>query len=216
MTTTSKSTKEKQNKFDFLLDLSRDLGAIEAKIAGSDKIVVEDRVALKCKSGCPSYGHKFICPPFTPTPDEFRKILKEYEYVLIAKFRSEAEAGEDVGRSLLKNLLDPAIDVKLRERAQEFADVWDEDKRRFHLKMLELEKAAFNRGYTLALAFTPGSCTLCPNGCNMKGACAHPSMARYPEHALGVNIKKTLNNIGMSINFPFEKNPEGVGTLLIE
>jgi predicted metal-binding protein len=41
-------------------------------------------------------------------------------------------------------------------------------------------------------------------------------MARYPEHALGVNVKKTLKNIGMSIKFPFEKHPEGIGMLLID
>ena len=217
MINTSKgSTKGEQNEFDFLLELARNLGATEAKITSSDKIVVEDRVVLKCKSGCHLYGRKFICPPFTPTADEFRKILKEYEHVLIVKFRAEAEAEEDVGRSLLRNRFDPDICLELKERTKQFFDAWDEDKRRFHLKMLELEKAAFNRGYTLALAFTPGSCALCPKGCNMKGACAHLSMARYPEHALGVNIKKTLNNIGMSIKFPFEKNPETVGTLLIE
>ena len=218
MIATSKdSAQGQQSEFDFLLDLARNLEAIEAKIITSDKIVVEDRVVLKCKSGCHWYGHKFICPPFTPTPDEFRKMLKEYEHVLIVRFRAEAEAEEDVGRSLLRNQFDPNICLELKERTKQFWDVWAEDKRRMHRKMLELEKAAFNRGYTLALAFTPGSCSLCPKGCNIKsGTCAHLSMARYPEHALGINIKKTLNNIGMSIKFPFEKNPETVGTLLIE
>ena len=217
MVTTSKdSVKGKQTELDFLLELARNLGAVEAKIISSDKIVVEDRVVLKCRSGCHLYGQKFVCPPFTPTPDEFRKMLKEHEHVLITKFRAESEAEEDVSKSLLRNRFDPDICLELKERTKQFFDAWDEDKRRFHLKMLELEKAAFNRGYTLALAFTPGSCALCPKGCNMKGACTHLSMARYPEHALGINIKKTLSNVGMSIKFPFEKNPETVGTLLIE
>ena len=81
--------------------------------------------------------------------------------------------------------------------------------------MLELEKAAFNRGCTLAVALTAGSCTLCEK-CNMEGTCVHPTMARYPEHGLGVNVKKTLKKIGMSVKFPFERNPEGIGMLLIE
>jgi predicted metal-binding protein len=50
----------------------------------------------------------------------------------------------------------------------------------------------------------------------MEATCTHPTMARYPEHALGVNVKKTLKNAGMSIKFPFEKHPEGVGMLLID
>jgi predicted metal-binding protein len=29
-------------------------------------------------------------------------------------------------------------------------------------------------------------------------------------------VKKTLKNIGMSIKFPFENHPEGIGILLID
>ena len=206
---------DKQNQLDFLLKLAKNLGATEAKIVGSDRIVVENRVILKCKSGCHLYGHKLVCPPFTPTPDEFRKMLDEYENILILKFRAEAKAEEDVGRSLLKNLCAPEKNADIENRTKEFWDVWNEDKKRFLLLMLELEKAAFNRGYVLALALAPGSCTLCKK-CNVEDTCIYPSMARYPEHALGVNVKKTLKNVGMSIKFPFEKNPEGVGMLLID
>ena len=207
--------KSKTKEFDFLLEEAKKLGALEAKIIGSNKVVVEDRVLLKCRTGCDSYGKKFVCPPFTPTPDEFRKMLKEYHKVLIVKFPADAEAEEDVGRSLQKNQCSPAIPPDLRERTNKFWDVWGADKRRILLAMLELEKAAFNRGFTLVFALTAGSCTLCEK-CNMDGSCTHPTMARYAEHALGVNVKKTLMNAGMSIKFPFEKHPEGLGMLLID
>jgi len=120
-----------------------------------------------------------------------------------------------VGRSLLKNLCAPDTPPDLIERTKEFLDAWNGDKRRILLAMLELEKAAFNRGYTLAVALTAGSCALCER-CSMDGTCIYPTMARYSEHALGVNVKKTLKNAGMSIKFPFEKNPEGIGMLLID
>jgi predicted metal-binding protein len=161
------------------------------------------------------YGHKFVCPPYALTPDEFRKMLKEYENILIVKFPADAEAQEDVGRSLLKNQCSPETLPDLRDRTKKFWDVWNGDKRRILLAMLELEKAAFNRGFMLAFALTAGSCTLCEK-CNMDGSCTHPTMARYAEHALGVNVKKTLMNAGMSIKFPFEKHPEGLGMLLID
>jgi predicted metal-binding protein len=201
-------------EFNFLLEEARRLGALEAKIMSSDKVAVENRVLLKCKTGCDSYGKKFVCPPYTPSPDEFRRMLKEYSKVLIVKFPAEAEAEEEVGRSLQKNQYSPAIPPELRERTNKFWDVWGADKRRILLAMLELEKAAFNRGYTLALSLTAGSCTLCAK-CNMEATCTHPTMARYPEHALGVNVKKTLKNARMSIKFPFERHPEGIGMLLI-
>src|SRR4030042_1210763 len=206
--------KGKTKEFNFLLEGAKRLGAREARIIGSNKVVVEDRVLLKCRTGCDSYGKKFVCPPYTPTPDEFRKILREYNKVLIVKFPADAEAEEDVGRSLQKNQCSPAVPYDLRERTNKFLDVWSADKRRILLAILELEKAAFNRGYTLALSLTAGSCTLCAK-CNMEATCTHPTMARYPEHALGVNVKKTLKNAGMSIKFPFEKRPEGIGMLLI-
>jgi len=207
--------KRNSKEFNFLLEEAQRLGALEAKVISPNKVVVENRVLLKCRTGCDSYGKKFVCPPFASTPDEFRKMLKEYEKVLIVKFPAEAEAKEDVGRSLLRNLCAPDTPPSLRERTKNFWDVWSGDKRRILLAMLELEKAAFNRGYTFAVALTAGSCTLCEK-CNMEATCTHPTMARYPEHALGVNVKKTLKNIGMSIKFPFERHPEGIGMLLID
>ncbi len=207
--------KRKTKEFDFLVKEAKKLGALEAKIIGPEKVVVEDRVLLKCRSGCHMYGHKFVCPPFTPTADEFRKMLGEYRTILIVKFSADAEADKDVGRSLLKNLCAPNTPPELRDRTKRFWDAWDGDKRRILLAMLELEKSAFNRGYTLAFSLTAGSCTLCEK-CNIKGTCTHPTMARFSEHALGVNVKKTLKNAGMSVRFPFEKHPEGVGMLLID
>ncbi len=209
------SSKKRTSPFQFLVKEAGRLGALEAKIVTPAKVVVEDRVLLKCKTGCNMYGQKFVCPPNTPTPQEFRSILREYKAILVAKFPAEAEADENVGRSLVKNLCAPDTPAGLRTLTKEFWDTWGGDKRRILLAMLALEKAAFNKGYTLAIALTAGSCALCEK-CNMEGTCLHPTMARYPEHALGVNVKKTLQNIGMSIKFPFEKHPEGIGMLLID
>ena len=96
-----------------------------------------------------------------------------------------------------------------------FWDTWNDDKKRILLAMLDLEKAAFNRGYTLAFALTAGACSLCEK-CNPEGTCAHSTMARFSEHAVGVNVKKTLKNVGISVSFPFERSPEGIGMLLID
>jgi predicted metal-binding protein len=207
--------KAKSNEFDFLLKEAKRLGALEAKIIPSNRVVVENRILLKCRTGCDSYGRKFVCPPFTPTPDEFRRILKEYRSILVIKFPADAEAKEDVGRSLQKNQWDPDTFQDVKDRTKKFWEDWGHDKKRILLAMLELEKMTFNQGYTCALALTAGSCVLCAK-CNMEATCIHPTMARYPEHALGVNVKKTLKNAGMSIKFPFETHPEGIGMLLID
>ena len=81
--------------------------------------------------------------------------------------------------------------------------------------MLELEKAAFNEGYTFAVAFVNGSCRLCEK-CNLEnGICLHPNMARIPEHAVGINMKKTTE-AGMALKFPIKGNPEPMALLLID
>ena len=57
--------KRKANEFTFLLEEAKKLGGREAKIISPSKVVVEDRVLLKCKVGCHMYGHKFVCPLHT-------------------------------------------------------------------------------------------------------------------------------------------------------
>jgi predicted metal-binding protein len=41
-------------------------------------------------------------------------------------------------------------------------------------------------------------------------------MARYSEDAVGVNVKKTAKNAGITFVFPFSKNPESFALLLID
>ncbi len=65
-------------QFEFLRKTALENGAVAAKIITTDKIVIEDRIVLKCKVGCPNYGKTLMCPPYTPTAEEFRKIVKEY------------------------------------------------------------------------------------------------------------------------------------------
>jgi predicted metal-binding protein len=114
--------KGKSKEFDFLLEEVKRLGALEAKVVTSDKIAAEGRVLLKCETGCDSYGHQFVCPPFTPAPDEFGKMLEDYRNILIIKFPADAEADENVGRSLLRNQYDPNTSPDLQDRIKRF---WD-------------------------------------------------------------------------------------------
>ena len=48
-------------KYQFLAKLALQKGATDAKIIPTTKVVVEDRVVLKCKVGCKQYG-KTLAP----------------------------------------------------------------------------------------------------------------------------------------------------------
>jgi len=203
-------------KFDFLRKLALELGAADAKVIPAEKVVVENRVVLKCKVGCPNYGKTLMCPPYTPTPEEFRKMVAEYSYALFMKFKSQATADPELAKVLSKAETDPAVPQDVKEKAQKFWDAWKDDKRKMLSAVVDVEKAAVRQGYTLAVGFISGACELCEK-CNLQTKiCVNPTMARYSEDAVGVNVKKTAQNAGIPVKFPFEKNPESFALLLID
>ncbi len=203
-------------EFEFLRQTALDLGARRAKIIPTGQVFVENRVPLKCRAGCIGYGKKLTCPPHVPTPDEFRKILAEYRCALLVKFPSKAHADPDVACSLYKSWLDPDAPAEKKEKAAAFWNDYFAGSNKILPIMLELEKTAFNAGYTFALAFVGGSCRLCEI-CNVKaGICIHPTRARMPEHAVGINMKKTAEVAGMGIRFPIDGTPEPMAILLID
>jgi predicted metal-binding protein len=207
---------EKVQNYQFLVDTAISLGAADAKVIPVSDVVVENRVALKCRAGCIGYGKKLTCPPYVPTPDEFRKILSEYTCALLVKFISPAEADENVICSIYRYWLDPKAPADKNEKATQFWKDHFNGTESFAPMMLELERIAFNAGNTFALAFVNGSCRLCET-CNVKGGiCVHPTQARIPEHAVGVNMVKTAENAGMSIKFPVQGHPELMALLLID
>lgn len=202
--------------YHFLVESAISLGAADAKVIPTSDVIVENRVALKCRSGCIGYGKKLTCPPHVPTPDEFRKILSEYRYALLIKFISPANAEPDVICSIYRYWLDPKAPADRKEKAEQFWKDHFNGTGSFAPMMLELERIAFNAGNVFALAFINGSCRLCET-CNVKGGiCVHPTQARIPEHAVGINMVKTAENAGMTIRFPVQEHPELMAILLID
>jgi len=192
------------------------MGAADAKIIPANKVVIEDRVVLKCKVGCTNYGKTLVCPPYTPTAEEFRKIVSEYGYVMFMKFKSSAEADSEVLKNLLVAETDPTVLQSVKEKVAGFWQTWKGEKRKMLQTVVDLEKAAMNKGYPLSIGFISGHCQLCEKCNTQTRMCAHPNLARYSEDAVGVNVQKTAQNAGISVTFPFEKNPESFALLLID
>jgi len=178
-------TKE-SGKFAFLVEKAKELGAAGAKVIPASDIVVENRVPMKCRTGCIGYGKKLTCPPYVPTPEEFRRILSEYRYALLVKYISPAEARPDVICSIYKYWLDPEAPADKKEQATKFRKDHFSGTGSFAPMMLELERTAFNAGNPFALAFVNGSCRLCET-CNVKaGICIHPYASPAPVGRGGV------------------------------
>ena len=55
-----------------------ELGAKEAKIISPKQVFTAEWVRWKCQYGCDGYGVHLTCPPYSPTPQETRRMLDDY------------------------------------------------------------------------------------------------------------------------------------------
>jgi predicted metal-binding protein len=201
--------------FNFLRKMALELGAVDAKVITADKIVVQDRIVLKCKVGCPNYGKTLACPPYTPSPEEFRKIVSEYSYAVFMKFDSKARANAEIVPYLSKAEDDPTIPQDVKGKVREFWTAWKVDKLEMLSAMHGLEKVAMNKGYPLAVGLVSGYCQLCEKCTLDRTTCIYPTKVRYSEEAVGVNVQATAKNAGIKTKFPFDKTPSSFALLLI-
>jgi predicted metal-binding protein len=70
-------------KFAPYIKSAHDHGIHDAIAIKASEVYTAPWVRMKCQFGCPGYGETLCCPPYTPTPDEMRKILDSYTYCLL-------------------------------------------------------------------------------------------------------------------------------------
>ncbi|RLE99338.1 MAG: hypothetical protein DRJ57_02465 [Thermoprotei archaeon] len=133
------------------------------------EVVVRDWVRLKCKYGCGSYGKRLTCPPYSPTPEEMRRVLKEYEVGLLVKF----------GPSVIEGGAREGVNV--------------------HEVMFKLERAAFLRGYYPAFWLSVWPLHPVPRMQCEEGICRKPHMARPSMEACGIDVYAAVKNVGLEL-----------------
>ncbi|HSV50403.1 MAG TPA: DUF2284 domain-containing protein [Candidatus Acidoferrales bacterium] len=203
-------------KYQFLAKLALESGAADAKIIPANQVVIEDRVVLKCKVGCNHYGETLACPPYTPTAEQFRKIVSEYSYAMFMKFTTTASCEPEVYPHLMTYQTNTELSKDIKDKAAKFWQCWKDSKQKMLVSVVGLEKAAMKQGYSLAIVFISGHCQLCEK-CNTESKiCRHPELMRMSEDAIGVNVKKTAANAGIKYQFPFTSNADSFALLLIE
>ena len=179
--------------------LALEMGYSEVKVISADKVVVEDRVRLKCMVGCPHYGQGLRCPPYTPSIDEFRKMMGDYSFAMVVKIKPQKIPDEVIAKYKLGDAEKKR--VKLRDQYENAdkmsSNVWSDFARYYKeslMDLLDLESAAFSLGYTFAIVFFAGRCMLCEK-CNAKeGICRNPMISRFSAVAMGINLLKTPKN----------------------
>lgn len=203
----------KNDNYMVLEKFALDLGVAHAKIIPAEKVVIEDRVRLKCMV-CPYYGKNLKCPPHTPSIQEFREIVSEYNSAMIVKLKPPEISKKITGYGQKKgddarlwnldlNNLSPAI----------WSDISDIYKTML-TDLLELERAAFNQGYAFAIAFFGGRCLLCEK-CNLSNGCQNALMARFSAEAMGINVLKTAENAEIELKFQNKGNKSPITPIAI-
>ena len=155
----------------------------------TSQIYFEERVKLKCFQ-CNKYNHKWTCPPKIPKLDYETIIKKEYSKRLLVRYK------ESINKENFEQ-------VRLNTTVK------------LHQALLKAEKFLYDNNNVLVLSFIGGSCKLCKNGCNPE-KCNNPQMARIPMEATGINVIKTVNEVGYNIKFPIEDSLSRYGLLLWE
>ena len=212
---------EKIDNYKGLEKMALEQGYPEVKVVPADKVVVEDRVRLKCMVGCPYYGQGLRCPPYTQSIDEFRKMLKDYNFAMIIKIKPQEIPDEVMAKYKLGK--DEGERVRLRDQYKDSdkmsLSVWSDFAKYYKeslMELLDLESTAFSLGYTFATVFFAGRCMLCEK-CNAKeGICRNPMISRFSAEAMGINLLKTAKNAGMNLKFGPDSNPTPMAILLID
>jgi predicted metal-binding protein len=162
-----------------LSKLALDVGASESKTVGSDLVVVQEWVRLKCQFGCPEFGKWLTCPPFTPNIDDVRRILSEYSKILIVKF-DQSPISKKLG-------------------AEGFMKEFNKRQRRVNEATLNMERQLLRKGYYKAFALEPGICNRCKQCVTQQGKCRYPTEARPSPEALAIDMFSTVKNAGWDL-----------------
>lgn len=144
-------------------------------------VVTASWVRLKCQYGCKNYGTRYTCPPYSPTPEDTRKVLDEYDRAYLMKYEGFLGFDEYPPKRLDEAMTDLSRHVC---RAA-----------------LDMERHAFLSGYYKAFSYGAHRCRLCDVCAVMeKGGkgCRFPAEARPSLESAGIDVFRTAKNAGLS------------------
>ena len=182
-----------ENIVKMLKKSAKEKGANFAKLILTKDIFVEDYVKQKCQYGCCRFARRFTCPPYAPTPDETRKILKNYKQGLLVEFTG----------------------MRNREEQRDVHEIMYELEREAFLNGL-YRAFAYTAGPCKICENCPAEKVENPNEFSKKD-CKNPEKARPSMEACGIDVYRTARKAGYKINVAKEGECfKSFGLLLLE
>ncbi|MFQ6075544.1 MAG: DUF2284 domain-containing protein, partial [Candidatus Bathyarchaeia archaeon] len=87
----AKTETELRKALETLVEEAYALGSSQARAIPVDRVVVDERVRYKCRWGCDGYNTNLMCPPYTITPDEARRLLESYKHGILVRVEGTPE-----------------------------------------------------------------------------------------------------------------------------
>ncbi len=182
-----------EQELDKLTEVAKSAGAEARRVDASD-VVVAEWVRYKCAFGCKGFGKHFSCPPYVPSPEDTRRLLKEYKTGLLLRF---------VGVPDMKSI-DPD---KIPE---DFHPMYEKLILWVHDTVWKLEKTAFYDGFYRAIGLGAYPCIYCehcvaeessgPVDMSMKRLCRHMDKVRPSMESVGMDVFATAKNAGWDMS----------------
>lgn len=170
-----------------------DTQGARSAVIGTSEVVVADWVRFKCRYGCKGYAKHLSCPPYSPSPEETRRMLAEYDHALLLRF--DGVPGRENARP---------------EDVPEDFHPWYRDlilwvNRTVHL----LEKTAFYDGFYKAFGFGAYPCIYCDHCVaeetggvvdeSLRRKCRHMDLVRPSMEAAGMDVFATARKVGWEV-----------------
>ena len=170
-----------------LRKMALDSGASAIVNIKPSDVITANWVRLKCQFGCKNYGTKLTCPPYSPTPEQTRKVLDEYQTAYLIRYDGFLHFDTYPPKDLPQAITNVSLHVCKAT--------------------YEMERFAFLSGYYKAFSYGAHRCRKC-DVCALydnKG-CKFPIDTRPSLESSGIDVFATAKNVGLDTHVVPDKN----------
>ncbi|MDD1719750.1 MAG: DUF2284 domain-containing protein [Methanoregulaceae archaeon] len=186
--------REFAEEFPVLAAFAKDRGA-EARLINASDVVIADWVRFKCRFGCKGYGKHMGCPPYTPSAQETRRMVSEYERGILVRFQG----------------IPGHPDLAPEQIPTDFHPFFGDLIRWVNGTIQQLEKTAFYDGFYKAFGFGAYPCIWCEHThCiaeeqegvvdeSIRRLCRHMDLVRPSMEAACMDVFATARKAGWDL-----------------
>ncbi|MDW5562898.1 MAG: DUF2284 domain-containing protein [Methanomassiliicoccus sp.] len=180
--------------------MARDSGATAFVRLDASQVVTAHWVRLRCQYGCKYYGTRLTCPPYSPTPEDTRKVLDEYRTAYLIRYEGFLGFDTYPPQNLYGGL--KKMSVKACDAG------------------FDMERHAFLAGYYKAYLYGAHRCYRCDTCALEEGKtkCRFPVKARPSMESAGIDVFATAKNAGIEAHVIKDKavlSPEMLPTFML-